>query len=131
MQSLIALIHQYVPMSLVHQALEATGVLAILAGLLPKFVAWGAPAATRAADSLAGLALASPLAPLILHFAPAIIKFLRDLLAALEQIAQTFEAELEKKIAAAAEEQKKDAPENPTSAGGAPQAAVAPPEPQK
>lgn len=127
----------YVPDGIIHKLLEVVGVTAILASLTPKLLAWGVPAAQRAADFLVKRLLASPARPLILWKADAIINLVRTLLDAVEKIAEAFEAELEHDLLEAKRAQQgqqaskggaSDAKANPASDGGAPTSATAPTE---
>lgn len=115
MTALLNLIHQFLPPNLVPKALEAVGALTVLTQIVPRLLAWGVPAATRAADTVAQAILASPLRPLILWKAPQLVAFLDAFTAALEQIADTFKNRLEADIKAAA-----DAPAAPPPAGAPP-----------
>ena len=100
-QQLIALAHSLLPSSLWGQILALGGYLSLLTQLLPAFVAWGIPAATRAADWVTRLALGSPLRPLILWKASAIVAFLNDFKTAIDQIISTFTSEVAKDLALA------------------------------
>lgn len=99
--ALLNLLHQAMPADLWQKGLAVVGALSLAKQAVPRFLAWGVPAAGRAADWLAKAALNSPLRPLILWQAPALIAFLDSLTAALTQILDTFKDELEKDLKAA------------------------------
>lgn len=103
MNALLAVLHQLVPAQAWDAALKGLGWLMLITQVAPRLLAWGVPAATRGADWLANLALNSPLRPLFLWQAPAIVKFLDDTTSALEQVMNTFKSRLEVDLAAAAQ----------------------------
>jgi hypothetical protein len=96
------LAHQYLPPDLWNKCVLAVGYAGILGQIVPLLLSWGVPAAGNAADAVARFFLATPFRPLILYFAPAIVKFLDSLTAAFEKIADTFKARLEQDLAQAA-----------------------------
>ena len=101
-QPYLPLLQKFVSPDLWQKGLAVFGALSLIGQLIPKLVGWGVPAAIKTADWVARVALGSPLKPLILWQAPAIVKFLQDLRSALEQIVDTFESRLEKDISDAA-----------------------------
>ena len=103
----LALAKSLLPPDLWNKAVVALGYLSLFGQIVPALLTWGVPAATRAADAVAKLALASPLRPLIIYFAPSIVAFLDAFTAALEKVADTFKSRLEADLADAT---KKDAP---------------------
>lgn len=101
MNAMISLAHQVLPVNLWDKAVTVAGYATIFGQIVPMLLTWGIPAAIRAADWVARVGLASPLRPLILWKAAAIIAFLDKFTAALEQIADTFKSRLEADIKAA------------------------------
>lgn len=99
--ALLALAKTLIPADAWNQFVRAAGYVALIGQVVPWLLARGVPAAARAADWVAKAALASPLRPLILWQAPAIIKFLDAFIAALEKIADTFRSRLEADLEAA------------------------------
>lgn len=97
----LTLAQTFLPPDLWNKAVVALGYLSLFGQIVPALLNWGVPAATRAADWLARVALASPLRPLIIYFAPSIIAFLDSFTAALEKIAETFKSRLEADLKAA------------------------------
>lgn len=99
-QTYLALAHQLLPADLWNKFIVFLGYVGLITQLVPALVAWGVPAATRFADWIVDLALRSPLRPLVLWRAPAIVAFLKSFKGALDQILDTFdnrvEADLEK-----------------------------------
>lgn len=108
------------PANWAHLGLEVLGAATLLHQSVTRIVPWGVPAATRLADRMVNLILASPLKPLFMWQAPAIIKFIDDLVAALTQVADTFRDRLEEDIKAA------EAAQAPVPAAPAPAPAQAP-----
>lgn len=98
---LLDVLHQLLPADLWQKGLAVIGALSLLSQAVPKLLAWGTPAAGRAADWVAKAGLNSPLRPLILWQAPNIMEFLDALAAALTQILNTFKTELEADLKAA------------------------------
>jgi hypothetical protein len=90
------------PPDLWNKVVLAIGYVGLFGQIVPLLLSWGVPAAGRAADAVARFFLATPLRPLILYFAPAIVKFLDSLTGALEKIADTFKSRLEADLQAAA-----------------------------
>lgn len=99
--SLLPLLHQALPPGTWDMAVKGAGYLAILSQVGPRLLAWGIPAATKAADLAARAVLASPLKPLILWQAPAIIKGLDETVDAVNKINTTFKDRLEADLKAA------------------------------
>lgn len=105
--TLISLIHQLLPPGACQKGLAVIGALALVKQAVPRLLSWGVPAAGKAADWVARTGLNSPLRPLILWQAPAIVSFMDDLASALTKLIDTFKGELEADIAAAAAAQTK------------------------
>lgn len=101
-QAYLTLAHQFLPAQLWNKVVVFLGYFGLLTQAVPALVTWGGPAATRAADWLAKVALNSPFRPLIIWLAPRIITFLDALTAALTQLLNTFKNELEADLKAAA-----------------------------
>ncbi len=99
---LIVLAHQFLPADVVQKGLAVIGALSLAGQIAQRLLAWGIPAAIRAADAVARFCLATPFRPLILWQAPAIVKFLDQFGDALEQVANTFKTRLEGDIKEAA-----------------------------
>lgn len=91
-----------IPAAIIHRGLEAVGGLALISKAVPTLLEKGVPAAASAADWVARAALSSPLKPVILWQAPALVTFLNSLTDALTKIADTFRDRLEADIKAAA-----------------------------
>ena len=123
MDQYLTLAHQLLPADLWNKAVMAAGYLAIVGQVVPWLLTRGVVLAAQAADWLAKDALNSPLRPLILWQAPAIVKFLDALTTALEKVLDTFKSRLEADIEAA-----ETAPAPPPAAApaAAPNAAPAP-----
>ena len=73
----LAALSKLLPASVVHQALAVFGAVT----LAYQGVLNGGPAVAKLADKVAGAALRSPARPLVLYFAPNIVKFLDGLTA--------------------------------------------------
>ena len=93
----LAALSKLLPASVVHQALAVFGAVT----LAYQGVLNGGPAVVKLADKVAGAALRSPARPLVLYFAPNIVKFLDGLFVALTGLLITFKGELEADLAAA------------------------------
>lgn len=102
MDQIIELARHYVSFNLLHKGLEMIGVLTLVSQIVPKLLAWGIPASLRGADYVSGLLLNSPMKPLIIWKADAIVNFLNDFSHAVEQITETFSNRLEENIKTAA-----------------------------
>lgn len=120
LKSALDLARHFLPPDLWNKAVLALGYLALFGQIVPLLLSWGVPAAGRAADAVARFFLATPLRPLIVYFLPYIVKFLDALVAALEQIAETFKAKLEEDLQAAAKEDAAKKADAPPSAAAAP-----------
>lgn len=93
---------EILPANVFQKGLQFMGILALCKDAVPKLLTWGTPAMANAADWLAKVVLNSPARSLILYFAPNIIAFLDSLSSAIDQLVNTFTAELTKDIQAAA-----------------------------
>ena len=100
---LTALAHQYLPADLWNKAVLAFGYLSLVTQAVPALLAWGVPAVTNAADWLVKGALGSPARPLVIYLAPRIAAALDALAAALTQLMNTFNKEIETDLKAAAD----------------------------
>jgi len=112
LQPYLSLVHQILPADLWNKGIVVLGYLSLITQLIPMLLAWGIPAATKAADWLVALALRSPARPLILWRAPAIVAFLKSLKGALDQILDTFDNRVEADLEKAEPAQPKDAPKS-------------------
>ena len=101
-QQMLDLAHQYLPANLWNKAVMAFGYLSLIAQAVPALLAWGVPAVTNAADFLVKGVLASPARPLVIYLAPRIAAALDALAAALTQLMNTFNKEVETDLQAAA-----------------------------
>lgn len=101
-----AVAQQLLPPAYLHKAAEVVGWLAMLGYAGPKLLAWGVPAAMRAADAVAQVVTKYVPAPILAYVLPWVVKFLDDVVGAMTQILTTFknrlEADLQKAAQAAA-----------------------------
>lgn len=98
----LAALHQFLPADTWNKFVTMIGYASLATQVVPVLLKWGMPAAKRAADTLAGVLLGSPLRPLVLYFSKNIVSFLDSLNDALAAILTTFKNELEADIQAAA-----------------------------